>query len=178
MAGENSGMILDHPVVDVYNQYRTARLNVRYLEAELKRRRKYVFWVEFLIAVSASSSAATAWFFQGAIGSILWKALSGLTALLTIAKPLLKLSDKIRRGEEMLVGYKALDFDLERLTISIRERKAYDDELKKQFAVALEKKGRLMQADKESEPDEALLNECYEKVLRELPEDSFYVPEN
>src|SRR5258708_289729 len=103
----------DNPVIDVYNQFRTARLNVKYLEAKLRNWRRQNFWMEFLIAVSASSSAATAWFFQGDVGTWFWKILTGITALLAIAKPLLKLPEKIRRSEEMLGGYKTLDFDLE-----------------------------------------------------------------
>jgi len=90
--------------------------------------------------------------------------LSGVTAILAIAKLLLKFPEKIRRSEEMLGRYKSFDFDLERLTRQIRERKIYDEELKAEFSLALDKKAKLLQADKESEPDEKLLNECYEKV--------------
>jgi hypothetical protein len=169
-------MISGNPVVDVCNQYRTARLNVRYLESKLRRLRRKNFWLEFLIALSASSVAAKAWYFQGDIGGCVWKILTGVTALLAIAKPLLKLSEKIRDSEDRLAGYKTLDFFLERILITIREKKAYDKEVQKQFSVALDMKQKLIEKDKGPEPNEKLLNECYEKVLKELPEDSFYIP--
>jgi hypothetical protein len=167
----------NNPVIDVYNQLRTARLNVKYHEAKLRRWRRLNFWMELLIAISASSTAASAWFFQGTLGTCLWKFLTGATAMLAIAKPMLKLPDKIQRAEELLGGYRMLDFDLERLTISIREKKCYNEEHKKLFSTALDRKRELLEEQKESEPDEKLLNRCYEKVLRELPAEEFYMPE-
>jgi hypothetical protein len=133
--------------------------------------------MELLIAITASSTAASAWFFQGTLGSCLWKFLTGVTAILAIAKPMLKWPDKIHRADELLAGYRMLDFDLERLTISIREKKCYSEEHKRQFSTALDRKRELLEEQKESEPDEKLLDQCYEKVLRELPAEEFYMPE-
>lgn len=47
-----------HPVWNVYNEQRTARLNILYLQAKLKRLHRESFWMELVIAVSASTSAA------------------------------------------------------------------------------------------------------------------------
>jgi hypothetical protein len=174
---QGKAMNSNNPVIDVYNQLRTARLNVKYHEAKLRRWRRSNFWMELLIAISASSTAASAWFFQGTFGACLWKILTGVTAILAIAKPMLKLPDKIHRADELLAGYRMLDFDLERLTISIREKKCYNEEHKRQFSTALDRKRELLEEQKESEPDEKLLNQCYEKVLRELPAEEFYMPE-
>jgi hypothetical protein len=170
-------MVSNNPVVEICNQYRTARLNVRYLEAKLKSWRRANFWLELLIGVSASSVAAKAWFFQGDLGGYVWKILTGVAVLLIIVKPLMKLSERIRDSEDRLAGYKTLDFFLERILISIREKKAYDRELHSQFSVALDMKQKLIEKDRGPEPNEKLLEHCYKKVLKELPDDSFYVPE-
>ncbi len=169
-------MGINSPVVDVYNQHRTARLNVRYLEAVLKKTRLRFFIFEYVIALTASSTAASAWFFQGNTGQIFWKILTGLTALLAVARPFLNLPARIHKYEEMLIGYKSLDFDLERLGISIRDKKCYDKELRDQFKIALDKKAKLIEVDKDESPDGEILEKCYQVVLLELPEDSFYLP--
>lgn len=170
-------MSSDTPVVEICNQYRTARLNVRYLEAKLKSWRRKNFWLELVIAISASSVAAKAWVFQGNIGGLVWKALTGVAVLLIIAKPLWKLSERIRDSEDRLAGYKTLDFFLERILISIRERRAYGAELHSQFSQALDMKQKLIEMDRGPEPNEELREQCFQKVLKELPDDSFHIPE-
>jgi len=167
---------INNPVFDVYDQYRTARLNVRYLEKVLKRLRRNNFLMEFFIAISASSSAATIWFFQGHTGEIIWKILTSITALLAIAKPLMKLSDKIKYEEEMFTSYKVLDFDLQRLVFRIREKQCYDEELKLMFGTILDRRRELVKMDKGTTSNERLLEQCYQKVLKELPVDGFYIP--
>lgn len=165
-----------HPVVDVYDQLRTARLNVRYLEAELRRLGKINFGIEIVLAVSASSTCAGLWLWNNAFGGDLWKLLSAVAAILAVLKPKINLTKLIQGREELLAGYKTLDHDLQKITILINQRQKYDDELKKNFVSALNRKGELVKMEKQPKLNEKLRLRCYEQVLTELPETSFFVP--
>ena len=165
------------PVVDVYDLYRTARLNVRYLESQLKRLRRCNLIMEFLLAITASSAVGGLWFFQNVIGAWILKGLVAVTFFLAVLKPLLNLTAKIQKKEEMLAGYRGLDHDLHKLTLLIKQRKAYDSELQTLFMTAVDRKGDLVKLDKDSSVSERLRRKAYNQVLEELPADELYVPE-
>lgn len=166
-----------HPVWDVYDEYRTARLNVRYYERQLDRMRRKSFWMEFALALFASSSVAGLWFWETAVGGYAWKSLGILVAFLAVLKPLLKLSDKIQTKCEMLTDYKALDHDFKKITISISQFKKYDESLRNQFLALLDKKGTIVKRHTDENIDQKLIEKCTEIVNRELPASNFYLPE-
>ena len=165
-----------HPVVDVYDQLRTARLNVRYFEADLKRLGKINFGIEVVLALAASSTFAGLWFWANAFGGMLWKIFSAIAAIIAILKPKINLTKIIQSKEVQLAGYRVLDHEFQKITILVNQRQRYDDELKKLFVDALDRKGELIKKDEQFKRDEKLVSRCYEQVLTELPETSFFVP--
>jgi hypothetical protein len=165
----------NHPVWDVYNEYRTARLNIKYLEKQLIYLRRKNSIIEFSLAFSASSGFASLWIWQGAIGGVIWKVIGLITAVLAIVKPILKLPNKISEKEELLTGYKTLHYDLEKIIRLINQTHNYDENLQKQFNESMERKGILVLKDNES-TDEKLRNQCESEVIKELPSNQFYIP--
>ena len=87
---------LQHPVWDIYDEYRTARLNVKINEYLLSNYKRWNFLVEFILALTASSSVASFWFWGSETGQIVWKYLFVITAILAVLKPMLNLSGKIQ----------------------------------------------------------------------------------
>ena len=85
-----------HPVWDVYDEYKTARLNVRYYEKKVSRLRHRNLLIEIVLALSVSSGVAGLWLWETAVGGIIWKVLTTLAAFLAVIKPLVKLSDQRR----------------------------------------------------------------------------------
>jgi len=165
------------PVLDVYDQYRTARLNIRYLESELQKLHRKNFGMEFTLAVSTSSGVTGLWFWQSIFGGFIWKLLGAFAVILSIVKPMLGIPKKIQRKEEMLAGYRALEHDLEKLKIIINQQQTYSRELQQKFLEALDRKGDLIKLDQDAKKDPKLLEACYQQVLKELPADEFYVPD-
>lgn len=166
-----------HPAWDVYDLYRTARLNVKYYSSRLDRLEKRNFWMELLLAISAPSSVvAGLWFWDTEAGAFIWKTLGALSAFLAVAKPILRLTDKIRSMEEVLCGYRALEHDLYKITVLIKQENQYDTKLQKRFQDILERKGILITKGVESREDRQLKMKCQEEVLTELPTESFYIP--
>jgi hypothetical protein len=166
-----------NPVLDVYDLFRTARLNVKYTQAELKKLQSRNFWMEVLLAVSASSTVGGLWLWQGALGGYAWKLVGTFAAFLAILKPILNVTEKIQRKQEMLAGYRTLDYDLHKITVLISQGQKYDGEIQGKFLEALDREGELVKQDKDAIIDTKLVEECYEQVLLELPADKFYLPE-
>lgn len=165
-----------HPVIDVYDQYRTARLNVKYLECKLSSLKSANFCIELLIAISASSTVAGIWVLQNPVGQIFWKIIIGITAILAVAKPLLGWSDKIQKKEELLIGYRSLDYDIQKIIWLINQRQEYNAELQEKFLQAMEKKGLLVKIVEDTRVDEKLRKKCFNQVLQELPAKNFFIP--
>lgn len=88
--------LANNPVWDVYDEYRTARLNVKYHAGLLRRQKRISFWLELTLAISAPTSAvAGLWFWQSDIGAILWRIFAVIAAFAAIVKPLLRILTKV-----------------------------------------------------------------------------------
>ena len=166
----------NHPVWDVYDEFRTARLNVLYYESKLKKLSKYNTLTEYMLAILTSSSVAGLWFWENIIGGIVWKVLGVLAILLSLGRPIFNLTDKIKKMSEILSAYKALDHDFNKLKITINQNKRYDKPMWKEFNILLEKKGNIISKSTDENFDDELRKKYTEQVMIELPVDSFYIP--
>ena len=166
----------NHPIWDLYGEFRTARLNVKYHAALLRRYQLINFWVELILALSASSSVASLWFWKTATGSIISKILGIITALLAVAKPLLKITEKLGEIEKTLQGYKALEHDFQHLVIAVRQDQTYDKKHQKRLHELLENKGKIIKSSRVTTSSKRLQLVCEHEVLQELHVDSFYLP--
>src|SRR5688572_7045953 len=77
-----------HSVWDVYDDYRTAMMNVRIQKAYIQRLRSQNYLVEIPLAIVASSTVAGLWFWKGAAGGEAWKYVGVLAAFLAVVKPI------------------------------------------------------------------------------------------
>jgi hypothetical protein len=168
---------LQHPVWDIYDEYRTARLNVKINEYHLANYKKWNFLVEFILALTASSTVASFWFWQDAIGQTVWKYLSVITAVLAVLKPMLDLSGKIQKYSEILSDFKSLEHDFHKLTILINQQQRYDNAFKEQFYYLLDQKGFINQKTNEETIRKSKKQEFERQVINELPSHCFYIPE-
>lgn len=166
-----------HPVWDVYDEHRTARLNVKYHAARLQWLQRSNLIVEILIAVTASSSAIAAWRMWNVPGGReAWQVLAALAGVLAVLKPILRLPEAMRRREELLGGYRVLDHDIRTLCIAIRQAGSFSQIQRERFDAALDRKRALVAQERETRPVRWLLRRCHEEVCRELPADRFFIP--
>ncbi len=167
----------NHPVWGVYDLYRTARLNYKYYSAKLNRTELVVFWMDLILLVTAPSSAiAGLWFWDNPTGEVLWKYLGSIAAIVAIIKPLLNITKKIKRYEELRSGYSSLEHDLQEIKELVFLKKRYDNKLQNDYKRALKRKGRLAKKEIDSTENKKLKRRCEKEVLEELPVDSFYIP--
>jgi len=166
-----------HPLWDVRDVRRTARLRMKYSRARQSTLETRNFWIELVLAATATGSAVSAIaFWSTDLGQVVWKSLSSIAAVLAVAKPLSKLTEKMQRLEAMASGYAGVDHDCMRIEIAARQRGAFDADLQERFDVVLERVAKLQEKDAESHTDTALRDRLQEEVLAELPVDSLYLP--
>ena len=166
----------NHPVWNLYDEMRTARLNVKCLEAEVRSLRGWNNLFEVTIAISATSSISGFWFLQNLVGGYIWKTVGAIAVIVTILKPVLRFADKARHKQELLASYKILDHDLHCVCLEVRHQKRYDDEHHKELVKALKRKAELVKKSDDSSLSVKVRRECEEQVRKELPVDSFYIP--
>jgi uncharacterized protein YebE (UPF0316 family) len=169
--------IAEHPVWAVYDEYRTVRLNMYYYEHQLSSLERNNTILEGVIALSTSSVVVGLWIWGTNIGGIIWKIIATVAAFLSVFKPLVKLPDRIKQRSEILPNWRLLNDEYNKLTISIKERRKYDNEMIDRFHKLLETKTTIVKGEPAEGIDERLRRRCIEKVNRELPPNNFFVPE-
>lgn len=166
----------NHPVWNVYDEYRTARFNVSYYTHQLERTRRTNLIVEIVLAFTASGSLVSSVVLQGPLGAALWKGMGVVAAGLAVAKPIINWTERIRCIEATISGYRGLELDLRKIEVAIREAGAYTPELRQRFAQALDRKQELVTRELHLRDDKTLKQRCQEEVKRQLPVDRFFVP--
>src|SRR5438105_4653314 len=96
----------NHPVWDVYDEMRTARLNVKCLLAEIATVERRSRSVEIILAISGASTIGAVWFLQNTIGKIIWATVGFIAMVLTALKPVFPFAEKRIKKERLLTSYR------------------------------------------------------------------------
>ncbi len=100
-----------------------------------------------------------------------------MSAIVAVLKPSLGLTKKVKKYEEVLSGYKALEHDLHEIKELIAQKLAYDKDLQNDFKKALKRKGVLVNKEPGEKVNKKLVACCQREVDVELPAEKFFVPE-
>ena len=167
----------NHPVWDVYDLFRTARLNIKYYSHKLTNLKRTNFCIELALAIGAPSSAIGGFYYWNTpCGSIIWKWILGITAVVALVKPIIKLSDKIESYGKTVNGYRILEHQVEKNVIQIKQDKSYSEKHRTLLESAIEMVGKLKENDPEIKINNKLKKKYQDEVLKELPVDNFYIP--
>jgi hypothetical protein len=104
----HSAVLAEHTerVYQVYDVLRTLLLNKKYYAERLSLFQKYNFVMEMLIACGTAGSGVAGFaVWQLAVGKIVWGIISAAAIILAIAKPLLKLTDRIEMYAKLYGEY-------------------------------------------------------------------------
>ncbi|UWU72439.1 hypothetical protein [Bradyrhizobium sp. NC92] len=166
-----------HPVWTVYDKLRSARLNVKYYSCRLQLAERTNFWIELLLLASAPSSAiAGLWFWGTEYGKYVWQYLGILTAVAAVTKPLLGLTKRIKDYENILSGYRTLEYDLMEIKSSIEQKQKYDQIHQSELKKAIQREKILISKNPETRESKRVKRMCEEEVRQELPPESFFIP--
>lgn len=161
---------------DVYDNYRTARLNVKYYSARLDKLVRCDQAMEIVIAISAPGTVLAIWLLKSDIGSFIWQACGVIAAVTGIVKPFFKMGQKIKFFEQTLSGYRGLEYDLYEILLKIKDDESYSPACRKMFDAAMKKKRVLVTSPPENTQDKKLVARLEAEVIKENPKDSFYIP--
>jgi hypothetical protein len=171
-------MANNNAVWDIYDNYRTARLNVKYHCIRLERLEKWNSVLEILVAITAPGSVISGlWFLKTQSGLEVWKYMSAVAAIAGFLKPFFKLGQKIKFYEQTLSGYRALEYDLYEIILRIRDEGTYSSASKKMFEAAIKKKKVLATNPPENTHDKKLIEKLFKEVIDEIPTNLLYIPE-
>lgn len=168
----------EHPVWEVYDLFRTARLNVHYYEKKLTSYEFANTMFDILIAVFTPTSAVAGFFFfKDDTGKEVLGILCTVASLLAIVKPFLKLPEKIKQIESSLTTYRIMDYDLDIMRKLIRESGEYTATHKGIFDEIEKRKKDLKVNPPKIRKDDKLRDTLVGVVVTELPKESFFIPE-
>lgn len=166
----------DHPVWYVYDELRTAKLNVYYYRSRLGQVRRWNTVREMAMAATGSSAVAGLWFFTSGAGIILWKALATLSAFIAVYQSVTRPSERIRKLESQVTGWAQLEHSLADIRRRIHEMGAYTELLQREVKAVLDGKLGIVTDLVETDIDTDLRDRCFDQVKRELPPSVFFVP--
>jgi DNA-binding PucR family transcriptional regulator len=168
----------DHPIWEVHDAHRTACLNAKYHTCVLQRLEKRDRWMEVLIAITTPSAVAGLWFWQTAVGAWLWGTIGAIAAVTAAVKPFLRYTERIRRLEEVVTLYTALEHDLYTIGVEAKHRSAYTEHLQTRFMEALADLKRIKEKQAERGEDKELKGTCENEVRRQWPDSRYFVPKD
>jgi hypothetical protein len=167
----------NHPAWGVYNKLRTARLNVKYYCRRLDSAERWNSFFEITMLASAPTSAiAGLWFWQTDYGKMAWQWLSCIAALSALLKTAYAPGRKIKQYEGVVVGYRALEYDLMEIKAMIEQKGKYDSALQSDFKRALQREKMLVGKNPETTPNKRVVLRCEQEVRDELPDQCFITP--
>jgi hypothetical protein len=175
---EEKGMDREsHPVWEVYDLHRLARLRNKYYCAELARAKRYNNASEIFLAATVSGSAVgTLAFWSTATGMIWWQALAACSAALAVAKPFFRLADRIQEADESVTGYRLIEQRITRLESGILNERGYTPAHKRRFIAIMEDLEAVVLKQPKASDSAAWIKKYTDEVNNELPSDKFYIP--
>jgi hypothetical protein len=168
----------DHPAWCLYDLWRTARLNEAYYSARIHALETTNFVMEIAIAVTAPGGTISAlWFWNTDLGSVLWKILLPVAAIVAVLKPLLNLVERIKKMETCLSGYRLLVYDSAALIEELKRKRDFDQELLVAYKSASDKVRLLITQNPETQERKWLKERITAHINSSLMDYKFFIPE-
>lgn len=167
-----------HPVWQLYDEIRTARLNVKYFGELLRIIERNNLLMEVALALTAPSSAIAVFaLWRTEYGKIIWAAFGVAAATISIIKPFLKYSSRIKEIDRVIQGYRQYEHELESLKNKIEQDQAYGKVHMDKFQKIHSMKRNLRKEEPTREKlNQTVLREMQIQVQTELPLDRFFIP--
>lgn len=166
-----------HPVWDLYDNLRTARLNALYYECRLGTLLSWNWFCDMALATAAAAAAVVAlWFWRDPIGAQAWRGLSIVAAVCALLKFSLDLTERIRTLESLRSRYRVLEHELRRMKHAVDISLQYGPVEQARLRHLLDAQRALVDDEPESQPVERVRRRCHAMVDDEFPVEAFYVP--
>jgi hypothetical protein len=163
-------------VYQVYDVLRTLLLNKKYYAERLSLFQKYNFVMEMLIACGTAGSGVAGFaVWQLAVGKIVWGIISAAAIVLAIAKPLLKLTDRIEMYAKLYGEYTSAFARMKILVDDIQVDRALPPARIKLFEELRSRTAELSKLG-DPRPNRDLVRRLQAQVISELPINRLWLP--
>lgn len=167
----------EHPVWVLYDEVRTACLNVKYYAHKLRSLERRSMGLDIFVAITTPGSTLSAFFvFKSDTGIVVWSIIAVLASIAATLKPILKYSEKIKALQQTVAGYQALAFDLREISNKVRTDQNYLRSHATSLEQALKKSRSLLTAPPDVEQDRKLRDALQIEVDEQFPIENFYIP--
>jgi len=159
----------------IYDRMRTACLNKNYYGHKLHRCTQIDLWWNIIIIIGTSTTvgAWSVWKVPGGLN--LWTMITGLTTVLALIRPVVRLSSRIEKLAKLHDGYARLYYDLRSLVDDIKSDQGLTSALWERFRHAEARYNDLAVKD-DLKPSRRLQSRCEDQVREQFPVDFFWNP--
>lgn len=174
---EQTSRDLNHPVWNIYDLLKTARLNVLYYEYKLHSTENMMLTMQIILAAAVPSSAIAGFkIWDFGLGQYSWEIFVSFSTFVAFIQPFLGLPKKSKIYSGLVDSYKILYYDLQDIRQKIEEDKIYNTQHKKLFKAAKERRKKLEVRETGIKLNKRLQKKCQAAVKKELPGKKFYLP--
>ena len=164
-------------LADVYDLECKSRMNVLYYGKRLGRLQAISFWMEVVIAATASGSGLAAIaLVKTQPGQWLWQTLALTAAVVSVIRPIYAPGKKIETLTRQLHGYHANFFGLMKLATSIRQEGSMTIDHRRRYDTFFDRHVELSNED-DVAPSRRALMEARKLIDEELPPERFWWPQ-
>ena len=166
-----------HPIWDLYDLQREARFLSKLYLAKVHTYSQVILWADLITTLFAGSSAIAGFsFWKSGFGNQAWAIGAGLAAIVSVSKPIFRLTERVKIYQDLYARYTELEHDCEILATKIKNAGKYTDS-SKNAVLSLKKNAKTIARNAPpTKFRKKFEKEVQAQVNHELPADRFYIP--
>ncbi|MBI4464167.1 MAG: hypothetical protein HY647_05635 [Acidobacteria bacterium] len=166
---------LQAEVYRLHDLYRNCSLSRKYYAHRLKQYKRWNLTFDIVTALATSSAFAGLAIWQTPVGVNVFSILLAASVIISVLRPLLKLSDGVDRYSKLHYAYGELFYQIESLVAEMRRKDGVRDEHLKAAAEMADRYGHLGLQD-DPGPNRKALKKFQDEVNQAIPPDRLWLP--
>jgi len=162
-------------VRELYKQFRVANLNQIYYAERMRRVERWSKGSSIVGAIAGSTAIASWGLLNNTVGRVLWAILTGLSAVISAVRPILRWDTKLGQLASLHEKYTVLFFEIEALVTPIQLTHKIPPTLLNTLG-SIGKKYSTIASKDEVPPRERVVKWARQRTLGSYPPGKFWVP--
>lgn len=178
MNSDQNKVDISELLICIYNTYRTALLNRKYYSIKLQRYQRYNSLMEVAIAIGATGNGivASLAIWKSIVGQYLWLIIVAVATILSVIKPIIKVSRRVEVYANLYSGHTSIYCDLKHIVEDIAVSKSIPRQIHEKYKVIRQKAAELELVSEDSGNDRELIRKLQAEVNQEIPPQNLWIP--